>query len=57
MVDWVRICLEEEAATAGKVRAKVEVGAAEWATAVAAAKAVAAGWATAAADWGSADAG
>ena len=42
MVDWVRICLEEGAATAGKVRAKEEVGAAEWATAVAAAKAVAA---------------
>ena len=56
-MDWVQICLEKEAATAGKVRAKEEEGAVEQATLAAAAKAVAAGWATAAAGLGSAEEG
>ena len=49
--DWVQTCLAERAATVVKARAKVEVGVAEWATAVAA------GWATAAAGWGLAEVG
>ena len=56
-MDWVQIFLEEEEATAGKVRAKEEEGAAERATAADAAKAVAAGWVMAVAGWGSAEAG